>query len=1227
MGGGVSIYVRNGIQYVEKPLKYDNKLEVIAITILGKKDNITIYNCYANKPSINTLQAYNQIFQDIGDNTIIVGDFNLKHILWNPPLDIRCDTEALNLIDFMFEKKLNCINDGQVTREANQDNHSDSAIDLSFISAHLNPLAQFNVFNNTMGSDHYPILTTIIYKYKYEETIIEEKWKVHKASKQQWDDFRRLCQHELNYDITKDDIENNFQEFLDKLNDILQKTIPKSKPKTVKHKKCVNWWNETCDSAVRKRELARTKYKKDRTKIKKEKWYHLRREAKHILKQAKRDSWIEFCSKITHKTNSKELWDFVKKVKGRPPVINSPFIINDQIIAESEQKANALAQHYQKTSSDENYSRQFIERKTIIDNTIAENLRNNKEEHLEIEFNKDFNMYELNLALDNCKNGAPGDDKIHYKILKNLPEESKTTLLQLFNQSWRDGKTPDSWSKAIIIPLLKPNKDKQNPASYRPISLTSTFTKLMQKMIKPRFCNHLERNNIMSKFQSGCRQNHSCEDNLTRLEADCRQAQIKKEYLVAIFLDLSNAFDKLWNGGALNMLEASGIKGRMLHWLADFLKSRKITVKQNGKYSDILELKNGCPQGSVLSPIIFSLVMNTFEKVIKDHNASIQNPLEHAKISQFVDDSATWVTSKNPKHAITKAQKVLEYIEKWSKEFGFIINPTKTQVLIVHRNRIPAPENQPNFPKLKLCNVELKYNKTAKFLGMHFDKYLSWTQHIEILLQRCQKDCYVLRSIKGKEWGTDKNCLFKIYQSLILSKINYGSIVYATAGESLLKQLQVMQNKALKIVTGTFRHTNTSALLIECAELPLELHREQNMLKYWARSSRQGENLPINELVTPDPAYEFFEKTSKGYKLPYAQKVQKLLIEHNLTTIRIEKPVYQTLIDINTVTPDLSLTEVIKKYNPPEYNKNIALTHINLHYADYYKIYTDGSKTPSDLITGAGIAIYNIENELIKTFSLKLESNLSIYSCELIAISSALLTIKEKIIPLGNKIAIFSDSLSSLQSIKAGASKSRPEIMNSILKDTSEILQTKELQFVWVPSHINIEGNEKADECAKKGSINGLNLIDSYQPSLSEVYSIIKAKIKAKHHKQWKTTEFANKALYTNPPSKLTIYSHNTQYDKIYTRLKLGASCLAAETFRDNKNCTICNVPETFEHVFFECTQHITQRRNLEEEILKLNLKGNIDKVTLLSPPAELANVICTALFKYIKAIGFINKL
>ena len=92
------------------------------------------------------------------------------------------------------------------------------------------------------------------------------------------------------------------------------------------------------------------------------------------------------------------------------------------------------------------------------------NPRQEAEDGIDLPFNTDFSMFELNQALNNCKNGARGDDDIHYSVLRNLSNDAKIQLLRLFNDSWKTGKTLDSWHEATIIPLLKPNKPKNDPA-------------------------------------------------------------------------------------------------------------------------------------------------------------------------------------------------------------------------------------------------------------------------------------------------------------------------------------------------------------------------------------------------------------------------------------------------------------------------------------------------------------------------------------------------------------------------------------------------------------------------------------------------------------------------------------------------------------------------------------------------------------------------------------------
>jgi hypothetical protein len=135
--------------------------------------------------------------------------------------------------------------------------------------------------------------------------------------------------------------------------------------------------------------------------------------------------------------------------------------------------------------------------------------------------------------------------------------------------------------------------------------------------------------------------------------------------------------------------------------------------------------------------------------------------------------------------------------------------------------------------------------------------------------------------------------------------------------------------------------------------------------------------------------------------------------------------------------------------------------------------------------------------------------------------------------------------------------------------------------------------------------------------SVSETYSIIKSKAKKKFLNIWKNQDFKNKELFEKPPTKLQVYSNNTEYDKMYTRLRLGASLLKNERYKPDKNCPFCNEPESFEHVFFECGNYSDQRTKIETELFKLGITI-INKKTLLSPPSHSAEKIRELVFLFI---------
>lgn len=145
-------------------------------------------------------------------------------------------------------------------------------------------------------------------------------------------------------------------------------------------------------------------------------------------------------------------------------------------------------------------------------------------------------MLELESALKKLKQKkAPGADGITNEMLKHLGHTAKRILLQIFNLSWHSGKFPSKWKEAHIRPILKKGKDKNNPESYRPVSLLSCTGKLLERIINTRLLWHLESNSLLAPTQTGYRQHHSTEDQLAYFTQDIEDAFQEKKKALAVF--------------------------------------------------------------------------------------------------------------------------------------------------------------------------------------------------------------------------------------------------------------------------------------------------------------------------------------------------------------------------------------------------------------------------------------------------------------------------------------------------------------------------------------------------------------------------------------------------------------------------------------------------------------------------------------------------------------------
>ena len=159
---------------------------------------------------------------------------------------------------------------------------------------------------------------------------------------------------------------------------------------------------------------------------------------------------------------------------------------------------------------------------------------------------------------------------------------------------------------------------------------------------------------------------------------------------------------------------------------------------------------------------------------------------------------------------------------------GFIISPNKTKAIIFTKKKL----NSNTKTYLKINNTTSEVVDNIKFLGLHFDNKLNWNTHIDYIVAKCKKSLNLIRSLTSHKWGSNKKVLLIVYNSLIKSRMLYGSEIFHTASKKSLKKLDTLQYEALRICSGAIKGTPLAALPQECGRLPLSIERNKILYRH-----------------------------------------------------------------------------------------------------------------------------------------------------------------------------------------------------------------------------------------------------------------------------------------------------------------------------------------------------------------------------------------------------------
>lgn len=784
MGGGVALYIKDGISHEQYQIieDVDSGIEALCIVLKTKRQRIGL--CVLYRPPSVRYTSLSALFHSLFVNLAI--EVNSVVCLGDLNIDLASKTCSESKYLRRLLKESNAI---QLIDEPTRVTATSATLLDHIIVDRIAEVKRIGVIDTSSITDHRGVKIT---DHKLIYCILECNIERKPAKLITYRDFSKFNSQDAICTLEQIDWEQSkaiqsvdeIEQFVtSKIQNVYDNQAPIVCRKVTRKK--APWKNHLINDKLRTKMKLRNKFWRTRANADWEQYKLVRNELNSLIWSTKKKF---FTDKLGSNKNPKDLWANLKQCD----------ILND--------KSNDVIPDNLTVDA---INRYFVDMGSgchVSDNVI-EHFETTKKEQSDITF--DFNPvteHEVISVMNEIKSKAVGSDNLSIQMIKAVSPFAIGAITHLMNRSLEVGTFPTNWKISIVRPLGKVAAPK-SVQQLRPISILPAISKILEKIVLRQIIPFIDRMKILPEKQSGFRKSHSTCTALVNLFSDLIDAKDEGKYSSLVMLDYSQAFDSMNHNLLVAKMHYYSFSEKTIEWVRSYLQNRVQITKVGNETSAALMRKRGVPQGSCLGPVLFNLFTSDFPSCVKN-----------CTVHQYADDCQlhlSYVPSFT-NQAIVQINEDLNAISRWSSGNGLKLNVGKCIVL-----HLAPPNIVQALSDVMLDGESLVVRDSVKTLGVVLDGGLAFSEHVTHSIQRAVgrlRGLYRYRSL------LPESVKLQLMQSLVLSVFYY---CYPAYGNSISKEdsqrIQRIQNTAIRYVFSLRRFDHVSSFRDEINMLPMEI--------------------------------------------------------------------------------------------------------------------------------------------------------------------------------------------------------------------------------------------------------------------------------------------------------------------------------------------------------------------------------------------------------------------